>query len=113
MAQRGIPTTVQNHLGWPALAQDAIRQYKSGQVHSIMIIGHSLGGSAAMAVAAELGRAGVPVDLVVMLDPAGGSQALKNVRRSVTILPKAGEDHFSVIAAHQGDLAGYVLAHVN
>jgi pimeloyl-ACP methyl ester carboxylesterase len=109
MGRRGIPTTVRNHGDWPALAQDAIWQYRSGRLRSIMIIGHSLGGGAAVEMAAELGRAGVPVRLVVTLDPVGGSQVSSNVRRSVNFLPGRGEDHFSVIAAHDRDLSNYVL----
>jgi pimeloyl-ACP methyl ester carboxylesterase len=105
----GIPTTVGNHSYRPAFAQEAIRQYKSGRLRSIMIVGHSLGGAAAVEMAAELGRAGVPVDLVVTLDPVGAAQVPINVRRSVNIRPRAGEDHFSVIAARERDLTNYVL----
>jgi pimeloyl-ACP methyl ester carboxylesterase len=109
IGRRGIPTTVRNHGDWPVLAQEAIRQYQTGRRCSIMIVGHSLGGSAAVAMAAELGRAGVPVRLVVTLDPVGGSQVSSNVRRSVNFRPGRGEDHFSVIAAHDRDLTSYVL----
>ena len=93
----------------PTLAQQAIAQYKSGQLRTIMIVGHSLGGAAASAMAAELGQAGVPVQLVVMLDPVGGSEVSSNVRRSVNIRPGAGEDHFTVIAAHGREVTNYVL----
>ena len=109
MAQRGIPTTVRNYGDWPALAQEAIQQYKDGRLRSIMIVGHSLGGGAAVEMAAELGQAGVPVQLVVTLDPVGGSQVSSNVRRSVNFRPTGGEDHFSVITAHERDLSNYVL----
>lgn len=109
MAQRGIPTTVRNYGDWPALAQEAIQQYKDGRLRSIMIVGHSLGGGAAVAMAAELGQAGVPVQLVVTLDPVGGSQVSSNVCRSANFRPRGGEDHFSVITAHERDLSNYVL----
>ena len=109
IAQRGIPTTIRNYGDWPALAQEAIQQYQSGRLRSIMIVGHSLGGSAAFDMAAELGRAGVPVQLVVTLDSVGGSQVPSNVRHSVNLRPTGGEDHFSVIAAHERDMTGYVL----
>ena len=109
IGRRGIPTTVRNYGDWPGLAQEAIGQYQTGRLRSIMIVGHSLGGSAAVAMAAELGRAGVPVQLVVTLDPVGGSQVSSNVRRSVNFRPSHGEDHFSVIAAHDRDLTNYVL----
>ncbi len=109
IGRRGIPTTVRNYADWPALAQEAIQQYNSGRLRSIMIVGHSLGGGAAVDMAAELGRAGVPVQLVVTLDPVGGSQVSSNVRRSVNFRPGPGEDHFSVIAAHERDLTNFVL----
>ena len=113
MARRGIPSTIRNYGEWPALAQEAIQQYRSGRLRSIMIVGHSLGGSAAADMAAELGRAGVPVQLVVTLDPVGGSQQVSsNVRRSVNFRPIGGEDHFSVIAAHEQDMSNYVLGAV-
>jgi pimeloyl-ACP methyl ester carboxylesterase len=109
IGRRGIPTTVSNYSAWPTLAQDAIEQYKKGRLRSIMIVGHSLGGNAATAMATELGQAGVPVQLVVMLDPVGELEVSSNVRRSVNIRPKNGEDHFSVIAAHDRELRSYVL----
>jgi pimeloyl-ACP methyl ester carboxylesterase len=109
MGRRGIPTTVRNYGDWPQLARDAIQQYKSGRLRSIMIVGHSFGGAAATSMAAELGKAGVPVQLVAMLDPVGASAVSSNVRRSVIFRPRGGETHFSVIAAHTRDLTRYVL----
>ncbi len=105
----GIPTTVSSYASWQTLAQGAIGQYNSGQVGSIKIVGHSLGGGAARAMAAELGRAGVPVKLLVTLDPVGEQRVSSNVRRSVNILPNGNETHFSVIAAHARELSRYVL----
>ena len=109
IGRRGIPTTVSNYSAWPTLAQDAIEQYKKGRLRSIMIVGHSLGGNAATAMATELGQAGVPVQLVVMLDPVGELEVSSNVRRSVIFRPSGGETHFSVIAAHDRELRSYVL----
>ena len=106
---RGIPTTVGSYADWLGFAKKAIRQYKSGQLRSIMIVGHSLGGGAARAMAAELGRAGVPVKLLVTLDPVGEQRVSSNVRRSVNILPIGNETHFSVIRAHARELSRYVL----
>jgi pimeloyl-ACP methyl ester carboxylesterase len=106
---RGIPTTVSSYANWRTLAKEAIGQYKSGQVRSIVIVGHSLGGAAAMAMAAELGRAGVPVKLLMTLDPVGKQRVSSNVRRSVNILPKGNETPFSVIAAHARELSRYVF----
>ena len=109
IGHRGIPTTVGSYMEWPIFAAQAIEQYKHGRLRTIMIVGHSLGGGAAHAMAAELGRHGVPVKLVVALDPVGDSERSRNVRRSVTILPKGNENHFSMITAHERDLRAYVL----
>jgi pimeloyl-ACP methyl ester carboxylesterase len=109
IGHHGIPTTVGSYGEWSAFAEEAIREYKSGRIGSIMIVGHSLGGGAARAMAAELGKARVPVKLLVTLDPVGDSEVSKNVRRSVNILPGAGEDHFSMIAGHDREMRGYVL----
>jgi pimeloyl-ACP methyl ester carboxylesterase len=109
IARRGIPTTIANYGQWQPLALEAIRQYKSDRLQSIMIIGHSLGGSAGAEMAAELGRSGIPVELLLMLDPVGGSEIPPNVRRPVIIRPTGGEDHFSVIAAHTNEIVNYVL----
>ena len=109
IGRRGIPTSVHNHGEVHTVAQQAIEQYKSGRLRTIMIVGHSLGGSAASWMAAELGQAGVPVQLVVMLDPVGGTEVSSNVRRSVNIRPGKGEDHYSVIAARDREVTSYVL----
>ena len=109
MQQRGIPTTIANHGEMPALAQEAIAQYKAGRLRAIEIVGHSLGGDAAVAMAAELGNAGVPVQLVVTLDPNGSSAVSPNVRRAVNFVPRAGEDHSTMIVARERDIGRYVL----
>lgn len=109
IGHRGVATTVGSYLEWPAFAAQAIAQYKRGRLRKIMIVGHSLGGSAAHAMAAELGRHRVPVSLVVTLDPVGGNEKTNNERRSVTILPQGDENHFSMIAAHARELRAFVL----
>ena len=109
MEKRGIPSTVGSYAEASEFAEEAIKQYKSGRLSSIMIIGHSLGGGAAREMAAELKEAGVPVKLLVALDPVGGPDVSSNVRRSVEIDHGEDEDHFSMIAARAQELAGYVL----
>ena len=109
MEKRGIPSSVGSYADASDFAQEAIKQHKSGRVSSIMIIGHSLGGGAAREMAAELKEAGVPVKLLVALDPVGGPDVPSNVQRSVQIIHGEGEDHFSMIAARDQELTGYVL----
>jgi pimeloyl-ACP methyl ester carboxylesterase len=109
MKKRGIPTTVSSHSEWRELSQEAIAQYKSGRLRSIMIVGHSFGGGAARAMAGKLGEAGVPVKLLVTLAPWTDLKVPSNVERSINILPGPGENHYSVIAAHMRELTRYVL----
>lgn len=109
MAKQGVATTVGSYTDWDTFTQDAIQKYQNGQARSIMIIGHSLGGGAARAMAAKLGEADVPVKLLVTLDPVGDLNVPANVQRSVNILPGEGENHFSMINAHADELRGYVL----
>jgi pimeloyl-ACP methyl ester carboxylesterase len=128
----GVPATVSNHSLWASLAGDAIAQYKSGRLRSIVIVGHSLGGGAAVDLAAELGQAGVPVELVIALDPTGTTDVPPNVRRALDYyvaggvgspLRRAGKarggvqnvadsstGHFTIIAAHERQLLSAVLS---
>jgi pimeloyl-ACP methyl ester carboxylesterase len=130
----GIPASVNNHSRWYALATEAIAQYRSGQLRSIVIVGHSLGGGAALDMAAELAQANVPVNLVATIDPVGTSAVPPNVRRTVnyyvpggmgSLVQSAGKSriavqnvierdpaigHFSIIAAHERELFSAVLA---
>jgi len=109
MQRSGIPTTVANHGDEPSLAHQAIESYRTGRVSSIKIVGHSLGGDAAIDMATELARAGVPVQLVVTLDPVSVPGVPSNVRRYANFVPRPGENHFTMIAGRQRELAAYVL----
>jgi hypothetical protein len=66
-----------------AVAGEAIRDYKSGKVGTIILIGHSLGGGAVFSMADALDRAGIPVALVISLDSCCSGPAPRNVRRVV------------------------------
>jgi len=131
---RGVPATLDSYGSWSALTEEAIAQYKRGQLRSIVIVGHSSGGGAALDMAAALGRAGVPVDLVVAIDPTGTRAVPANVRRTINLyvaggvgspvasaakargaiqnLPERdpGIGHLSIIAAHERQVLGYVLS---
>lgn len=109
MEKHGVPSTVGSYAEASEFAEEAIKRYKSGRLSTIMIIGHSLGGGAAREMAAELKAAGVPVKLLVALDPVGGPDVSSNVLRSVEINHGEDEDHFSMIGAHEEELTGYVL----
>ena len=78
---RGVQTEVSNHLSSLLTASEAIEECRSGQVSSIVLVGHSLGAAAVVDVARHLQEAGMTVALLVTLDPVAASQAPDNVRR--------------------------------
>jgi hypothetical protein len=81
LEQRGISATVGNHLVSSSFASDAIQACKSGQISSIVIVGHSLGASAAVSMAEELQKAGVHVALIITFDPVVRTAVPPNVQR--------------------------------
>ena len=107
MKERGIPTSVGSYTEWETLTGEATREYASG--HPLIIVGHSAGGAAAMAMAAKLGDDGIPVRLLVTLAPWTELKVSSNVIQSVKIVPTGFENHFSVIRAHARDLTRYVM----
>jgi len=59
----------------------------------IVLIGHSTGGEDVLKFADELGKAGVPVDLVVAIDAVNPPRVPKNVRRCVHLYLGHGLTH--------------------
>ena len=85
IAQRGIYTSVHNHLAWQNLAAEAVTEYRAGRMGPIIIIGHSLGADAAVAMAVSLAKSGIPVRLVVTFDPVTTMIAEGNIARVVNL----------------------------
>jgi hypothetical protein len=79
----GIPASVHNHGDGSSIAAEAARDYKSGRIRSIILIGHSLGAGAVIGVARDLNEAGVPVTLLIALDPVSSASVPPNVRQAV------------------------------
>ncbi|MDJ0614861.1 MAG: hypothetical protein QNJ29_14430 [Rhizobiaceae bacterium] len=70
LAAKGIRARAISNGAWQDVASDIIRRAKQKKVsYPIVIAGHSLGGVEAPRFANALGRAGVPVALVIGLDP--------------------------------------------
>jgi pimeloyl-ACP methyl ester carboxylesterase len=80
---RGIASEVRNHAAADELAQSAIAKWRGGSRGPIIIIGHSLGADAAIAMATRLGAAGVPVALLVTFSPVDSAPVSANVARAV------------------------------
>jgi hypothetical protein len=126
--QSGLPTRMAAPGGWPSLASEAITGYKSGSARSIIIVGYSAGGGAAIDMARELDAANVPVALLIVIDGVGRSAVPPNVRKLVNYyvaggissaiarppgqrgtlhniaVSDAGIGHFTLIAAKQAEL---------
>ena len=67
--RRNVDVTIANHAFSDSLASEAIEGCKSGRFGSIVLVGHSLGASAAASMAEQLQRAGLHVALIVTIDP--------------------------------------------
>jgi len=81
----GVTATVNSYLVWRGVADQAISDYR-GDPEPIAIIGHSLGGDAAVAFAERLAAVGVPVSLLVTYDPTRFSSNLPpNVERYINL----------------------------
>jgi hypothetical protein len=79
----GISASVYGHGDGAEVASEAIADYRSGRARAIILIGHSLGAGAVVDVAHELDEAGVPVALLIALDPVSPISVTPNVRRAV------------------------------
>lgn len=79
LGKRNIDATITNHAFWESLATEAIQDCKNGRVSSIVLVGHSLGASAAVSMAEQLERAGVRIALIVTLDPVTRTAVPGNV----------------------------------
>jgi pimeloyl-ACP methyl ester carboxylesterase len=83
LARLGIAASVHSHGDGASVAAEAIRDYKRGRIRSIILIGHSLGAGAVLSAAKQLNGAGVPVALLIALDPVFSTTVAPNVRRAV------------------------------
>jgi hypothetical protein len=68
LRQQGVKATVANYLYWSSLADEAAAAYKSGQVRTIILVGHSSGATSLPDMIARLDKLGVPVKLAIGLD---------------------------------------------
>jgi pimeloyl-ACP methyl ester carboxylesterase len=90
LAGLGIAASVYGHAERRAVAALAARQYEAGHGRPIILIGHSLGAGAAVATARQLNDSGIPVALVVLLDPVSGEAVPPNVSRAVNLYVSGG-----------------------
>ena len=80
LQRRNVDVTIANHAFSDSLASEAIEGCKSGRFSSIVLVGHSLGASAAVSMAEQLQKAGLRVALIVTIDPVTKIVVPSNVR---------------------------------
>jgi hypothetical protein len=112
LARRGIAASVYGNDDVAAVAAEATQAYRSGQARSIVLIGHSLGAGAVVSVARQLGAAGVPVALLVSLDPVSSGAVPPNVRRAVNYYISGSGVPVGADAGFRGNLQNLDLSGV-
>jgi hypothetical protein len=83
MKTRGINAIAMSHSDHLIVAAEIIARHKKGIKERPVLIGHSLGANATASMAAELGKGGVHVPLIVMFDPTVVQSVPSNVGRAV------------------------------
>lgn len=88
---RKVPAQALNYAGWGAVASDIEARYaKDKRALPVVIVGHSFGADAAIALAAELGRKKIPVSLVVIFDATRAVPVSANVRHLINYYSPSG-----------------------
>lgn len=81
----GIPASVDTYLMWRGVVDQAIRDYRRDP-QPVIIIGHSMGGDAAVDFAETLNAQNIPVSLMVTYDPTRiADDVPPNVERYINI----------------------------
>jgi pimeloyl-ACP methyl ester carboxylesterase len=79
IARHGIDASVYNHTYADSIVARIAQMYRAGDHGPYILVGHSLGADAVMAMAQQLNAQGVPVALVVPVDGTGSYAAPSNV----------------------------------
>jgi hypothetical protein len=92
----GIAATVTNHADADAIVNQIVTRYQAGDRGPIVLIGHSLGADAVIAMAQALDQYNIPVALVILFDgttphnvPANVATAI-NFTKAFDLAPGAG-----------------------
>lgn len=86
----GVPARVTSYGSWRSIERRLMAAREEGRGSRIILIGHSFGADAATALAAKLGEARIPVDLMVTLAATAPRPVAPNVRRALNFYFASG-----------------------
>lgn len=83
----GVKTRILGHTRWRSVVDEIAAEAAANPKGRapIVIVGHSFGGNAALQAAYVLGQQGIPVDLVVTVDPTASQPISPAVRRYLNV----------------------------
>jgi hypothetical protein len=88
--RRGFTARVYSTNGWQTVSRRIAENYSRGHKDIIVIIGHSLGGNAALKVANALDKQNIPIELIVTFDATQPEPVAKNVLHLVNFYQENG-----------------------
>jgi alpha/beta superfamily hydrolase len=109
LRRAGISATVANHTSWQQIADQIAADYKAGRRGPVVLIGHSFGADAVMAMGDYLGTMGVPVSLIIPFDGTSGHAASANVAR-VLNLYKNESSRIARGTGFHGEITNYYVS---
>ncbi len=108
----GVAANISSHLMWSSVADQAISDYRRDP-KPIAVVGHSIGGDAAVLFAERLEAAHVPVSLLVTYDPNRFAHSVpSNVRRYVNLYQSSnvlGGGDLAPVRGFHGNYASFNL----
>ncbi len=85
ITRNGVSANIGSHMMWSSVANQAISDYRRDP-KPITVIGHSIGGDAAVEFAEALEAAHVPVSLLITYDPTRAAHSIPaNVQRYINL----------------------------
>ena len=83
----GVKTKLLGHTQWASVVDEIVAEAKQSPKgrYPLVIVGHSLGANAALVLSHRLGELGVPVTLVITVDPTVGRPLSASVGRYLNI----------------------------
>jgi hypothetical protein len=88
---RGVDSHVLNYASWMSIAGQIEKRYKADKnALPVVLMGHSFGADSTLLLAAELGKAKIPVALIVNFDAVNNIKVPANVRHVVNFYESTG-----------------------